>query len=67
MDNEIEYHRYRLKVVRIGLGWTVYIYSPGSRFSFDAMKTSRDSDRDTAIAEAKAFVDTHMRQTETPM
>ena len=66
MNAEVDYHGYRLRAVRIGSDWTVYIHSPGSRFSFDAMKTTRGSDdRDWVISEAKAFVDTHMRQIKT--
>jgi len=66
MDAEVDHHGYLLKVVRKPSEWTVYIHSPGSRFSFDAMKTSRGSDDlNLVISEAKAFVDTHMRQTET--
>ena len=66
MDAEVDHHGYRLKVIRTGSDWTVYIHSPGSRFSFDAMKTTRGSDdRDWVISEAKVFVDTHMRQIKT--
>jgi hypothetical protein len=59
----IEYRGYRLEVGRVGKGWRVSIYLPGSTCALPDSPTNLEKcSRDEIVAEAKRIIDSRMRR-----
>jgi hypothetical protein len=57
----IEYRGYRLEVGRVGKGWRVSIYLPGSTCALpDSPSNLEKSSRDEIVAEAKRIIDSRI-------
>jgi hypothetical protein len=59
----IEYRGYRLDVGRVGKGWRVSIYLPGSTCALPDSPTNLEKcSRDEIVAEAKRIIDSRIRR-----
>jgi len=60
---EFEYRDHRFEVRPFGLGWRVFIYTPGSGILFrDVPRSLKPDSRDAVIQEAREVVDQRIRE-----
>jgi len=59
----IEYRGYRLEVGRVGKGWRVSIYLPGSTCALPDSPTNLEKcSRDEIVGEARRIIDSRIRR-----
>ena len=60
-EEDIDIMTFAWRLRRFGSGWRIFIYAPGSIFSFEKIPNTRQyGERNKVIAEAKGLVDQHM-------